>query len=187
MNSRNLLQCHIFQILKVTVPISKHSSSMVLMTKDVLFCSLFLQDASQEWTVCIFKRHFYFRLGFITRWPARRHQSSSDCVGSAFSPLFNFCLLCNFVHHHIIQVSVFIFYFLFFIFYFYCSLRRCQHCGVSENNTPAMRRGPTGPRTLCNACGLMWANKVCCKKMFCLKVYDSQLSLFSLYFVNEQS
>lgn len=42
----------------------------------------------------------------------------------------------------------------------YCSLRRCQHCGVSENNTPAMRRGPAGPRTLCNACGLMWANKV---------------------------
>ncbi|KAH7524784.1 hypothetical protein FEM48_Zijuj06G0155900 [Ziziphus jujuba var. spinosa] len=40
-------------------------------------------------------------------------------------------------------------------------LRKCQHCGVSENNTPAMRRGPAGPRTLCNACGLMWANKVC--------------------------
>lgn len=38
-------------------------------------------------------------------------------------------------------------------------LRRCQHCGVSESNTPAMRRGPAGPRTLCNACGLMWANK----------------------------
>ncbi|KAG8654889.1 GATA transcription factor 24 isoform X2 [Manihot esculenta] len=39
------------------------------------------------------------------------------------------------------------------------AVRRCQHCGVSENNTPAMRRGPAGPRTLCNACGLMWANK----------------------------
>lgn len=38
-------------------------------------------------------------------------------------------------------------------------LHRCQHCGVSENDTPAMRRGPDGPRTLCNACGLMWANK----------------------------
>ncbi|KAJ8762479.1 hypothetical protein K2173_007918 [Erythroxylum novogranatense] len=36
---------------------------------------------------------------------------------------------------------------------------RCHHCGVSESNTPAMRRGPAGPRTLCNACGLMWANK----------------------------
>ncbi|KAE9587090.1 putative transcription factor TIFY family [Lupinus albus] len=35
----------------------------------------------------------------------------------------------------------------------------CHHCSVSENNTPAMRRGPGGPRTLCNACGLMWANK----------------------------
>ncbi|KAH6767018.1 ZIM-like 1 [Perilla frutescens var. hirtella] len=38
-------------------------------------------------------------------------------------------------------------------------LRRCQNCGVSETSTPAMRRGPAGPRTLCNACGLMWANK----------------------------
>ncbi|KAK9287394.1 hypothetical protein L1049_015812 [Liquidambar formosana] len=37
--------------------------------------------------------------------------------------------------------------------------RRCQHCGTSENSTPAMRRGPAGPRSLCNACGLMWANK----------------------------
>lgn len=38
-------------------------------------------------------------------------------------------------------------------------IRKCQHCGVCENDTPAMRRGPDGPRTLCNACGLMWANK----------------------------
>ncbi|XP_060167959.1 GATA transcription factor 17-like isoform X4 [Lycium barbarum] len=38
-------------------------------------------------------------------------------------------------------------------------LRRCHHCGTSESETPAMRRGPSGPRTLCNACGLMWANK----------------------------
>lgn len=45
-------------------------------------------------------------------------------------------------------------------FGWYFSARRCQHCGVSENATPAMRRGPAGPRTLCNACGLMWANKV---------------------------
>ncbi|KAL9238494.1 hypothetical protein vseg_012908 [Gypsophila vaccaria] len=37
--------------------------------------------------------------------------------------------------------------------------RNCQHCGISEKSTPAMRRGPDGPRTLCNACGLMWANK----------------------------
>lgn len=44
--------------------------------------------------------------------------------------------------------------------FFMSSRRRCQHCGVSEKNTPAMRRGPAGPRTLCNACGLMWANKV---------------------------
>ncbi|XP_049409689.1 GATA transcription factor 19-like isoform X4 [Solanum stenotomum] len=39
------------------------------------------------------------------------------------------------------------------------TLRRCHHCGTNESETPAMRRGPLGPRTLCNACGLMWANK----------------------------
>ncbi|XP_048492323.1 GATA transcription factor 19 isoform X2 [Beta vulgaris subsp. vulgaris] len=39
------------------------------------------------------------------------------------------------------------------------SPRSCQNCGTSEKSTPAMRRGPSGPRTLCNACGLMWANK----------------------------
>eukprot|EP00249_Psilotum_nudum_P023267 c28811_g1_i3 orf=875-1957(+) len=35
----------------------------------------------------------------------------------------------------------------------------CLHCGIGERSTPMMRRGPAGPRTLCNACGLMWANK----------------------------
>ncbi|XP_008775860.2 GATA transcription factor 19-like [Phoenix dactylifera] len=37
--------------------------------------------------------------------------------------------------------------------------KNCQNCGISEKMTPAMRRGPAGPRSLCNACGLMWANK----------------------------
>lgn len=35
----------------------------------------------------------------------------------------------------------------------------CVHCGTGERSTPMMRRGPQGPRSLCNACGLMWANK----------------------------
>lgn len=35
----------------------------------------------------------------------------------------------------------------------------CLHCGTAEHSTPMMRRGPHGLRTLCNACGLMWANK----------------------------
>ncbi|XP_074564311.1 GATA transcription factor 24-like isoform X1 [Curcuma longa] len=35
----------------------------------------------------------------------------------------------------------------------------CHHCGISAQSTPMMRRGPDGPRTLCNACGLVWANK----------------------------
>ncbi|KAJ8548161.1 hypothetical protein K7X08_021397 [Anisodus acutangulus] len=36
---------------------------------------------------------------------------------------------------------------------------RCGHCGISSKSTPMMRRGPAGPRSLCNACGLTWANK----------------------------
>ncbi|RRT53640.1 hypothetical protein B296_00049725 [Ensete ventricosum] len=36
---------------------------------------------------------------------------------------------------------------------------RCLHCGINAKSTPMMRRGPDGPRTLCNACGLVWANK----------------------------
>lgn len=39
-------------------------------------------------------------------------------------------------------------------------LFRCTHCGISSKSTPMMRRGPSGPRSLCNACGLFWANKV---------------------------
>ncbi|KAM3345049.1 GATA transcription factor 1 [Capsicum galapagoense] len=32
--------------------------------------------------------------------------------------------------------------------------RRCQHCGVDK--TPQWRGGPTGPKTLCNACGVRY-------------------------------
>ncbi|XP_062025570.1 GATA transcription factor 25 [Rosa rugosa] len=35
----------------------------------------------------------------------------------------------------------------------------CTHCGTSSKCTPMMRRGPSGPRSLCNACGLFWANR----------------------------
>eukprot|EP00005_Dracoamoeba_jomungandri_P002056 CAMPEP_0174252588 /NCGR_PEP_ID=MMETSP0439-20130205/1991_1 /TAXON_ID=0 /ORGANISM="Stereomyxa ramosa, Strain Chinc5" /LENGTH=587 /DNA_ID=CAMNT_0015333145 /DNA_START=62 /DNA_END=1825 /DNA_ORIENTATION=+ len=34
----------------------------------------------------------------------------------------------------------------------------CFHCGVVE--TPEWRRGPAGPRTLCNACGLQYAKRL---------------------------
>lgn len=44
----------------------------------------------------------------------------------------------------------------------------CRHCGINEKSTPMMRRGPEGPRTLCNACGLMWANKVNINKTYYL-------------------
>ncbi|GHP11747.1 hypothetical protein PPROV_001047500 [Pycnococcus provasolii] len=36
---------------------------------------------------------------------------------------------------------------------------RCLHCATPASLTPMMRRGPTGPRTLCNACGLFWKAK----------------------------
>ncbi|XP_061371738.1 GATA transcription factor 25-like [Gastrolobium bilobum] len=35
----------------------------------------------------------------------------------------------------------------------------CTHCGISSKSTPMMRRGPCGPRSLCNACGLFWATR----------------------------
>ncbi|KAK6136625.1 hypothetical protein DH2020_029658 [Rehmannia glutinosa] len=35
----------------------------------------------------------------------------------------------------------------------------CAHCGISSNDTPMMRRGPNGPKSLCNACGLHWSIK----------------------------
>ncbi|KAI9594469.1 hypothetical protein BDF19DRAFT_444922 [Syncephalis fuscata] len=33
---------------------------------------------------------------------------------------------------------------------------RCLHCGAPGASTPVVRRGPEGPKTLCNACGLSW-------------------------------
>ncbi|KAL1554458.1 GATA transcription factor 25-like [Salvia divinorum] len=32
----------------------------------------------------------------------------------------------------------------------------CDNCGVESSDTPLMRKGPNGPKTLCNACGLYW-------------------------------
>ncbi|WOL12455.1 protein FAR1-RELATED SEQUENCE 5-like isoform X1 [Canna indica] len=37
---------------------------------------------------------------------------------------------------------------------------RCLRCGISANATPHMRRGPEGPRTLCNACGIAWTKSL---------------------------
>merc|ERR1711998_709759 len=34
-------------------------------------------------------------------------------------------------------------------------LIQCEHCG--STNTPLWRSGPSGPKSLCNACGLRWA------------------------------
>jgi GATA zinc finger len=34
---------------------------------------------------------------------------------------------------------------------------RCMRCSISAKNTPMMRKGPDGCRSMCNACGLRWA------------------------------
>ncbi|ORY06275.1 SNF5-domain-containing protein [Basidiobolus meristosporus CBS 931.73] len=36
---------------------------------------------------------------------------------------------------------------------------RCLHCGIEGRNTPLVRRGPDGSKTLCNACGLAWQTR----------------------------
>lgn len=59
-------------------------------------------------------------------------------------------------------------------------LFRCTHCGISSKSTPMMRRGPSGPRSLCNACGLFWANKVGVWIFFFVFFY--LIFIFTLYF-----
>ncbi|KAJ3207986.1 blue light receptor [Dinochytrium kinnereticum] len=36
--------------------------------------------------------------------------------------------------------------------------KKCEHCHTFES--PEWRRGPTGPKTLCNACGLRYARNI---------------------------
>ncbi|KAK9712003.1 Chromatin structure remodeling complex protein sfh1 [Basidiobolus ranarum] len=36
---------------------------------------------------------------------------------------------------------------------------QCLHCGIDGKNTPLVRRGPDGSKTLCNACGLAWQTR----------------------------
>ncbi|KAL1222513.1 GATA transcription factor 25 [Cardamine amara subsp. amara] len=52
----------------------------------------------------------------------------------------------------------------------------CTHCGISSQCTPMMRRGPSGPRTLCNACGLFWANRGTLRDLF-KKTEENQLAI----------
>ena len=44
----------------------------------------------------------------------------------------------------------------------------CLGCGAT--GTPEWRRGPMGPRTLCNACGLVFAKLVCRVRLALLRV-----------------
>ncbi|KAJ6835437.1 GATA transcription factor 18-like isoform X1 [Iris pallida] len=57
----------------------------------------------------------------------------------------------------------------------------CQNCGIREKLTPAMRRGPAGPRSLCNACGLMWASKDLCSS----KMIGNAKAHGGLYYLSE--
>lgn len=56
---------------------------------------------------------------------------------------------------------------------------RCINCGVDAKETPLMRKGPNGSKTLCNACGLSWANK---GKMRIIGNIWSDFSLSLLFF-----
>lgn len=47
-----------------------------------------------------------------------------------------------------------------------------------------MRRGPAGPRTLCNACGLMWANKVDLVVLIRLFCSPSHATMVAFWFNN---
>ncbi|XVF51397.1 hypothetical protein PTKIN_Ptkin04bG0182100 [Pterospermum kingtungense] len=55
----------------------------------------------------------------------------------------------------------------------------CTHCGISSKFTPMMRRGPSSLRSLCNACGLFWANKVGVSAV----IDNSQLFPLSLFLI----
>ncbi|KAK4271171.1 hypothetical protein QN277_019903 [Acacia crassicarpa] len=41
-----------------------------------------------------------------------------------------------------------------------CDLRICTNYKCRTRNTPMWRRGPLGPKTLCNACGIQYKKQV---------------------------
>jgi PAS domain S-box-containing protein len=46
----------------------------------------------------------------------------------------------------------------------------CTDCGTLDS--PEWRKGPNGPKTLCNACGLRWAKREKRKKRVCMPAFD---------------
>ncbi|KAJ4830316.1 hypothetical protein Tsubulata_011292 [Turnera subulata] len=56
----------------------------------------------------------------------------------------------------------------------------CTHCGIDSRSTPMMRRGPSGPRSLCNACGLFWANRVGVSMFVCSRFCNYVLLIQTL-------
>ena len=106
----------------------------------------------------IFKNNWSFRS--FDRW-----DSLSFCSSHHLSPSFFFhgCVayICFLIGLMLLWFTFNYDFCLFFtIVRWSVYLSRCTHCGISSKSTPMMRRGPSGPRSLCNACGLFWANRV---------------------------
>lgn len=54
---------------------------------------------------------------------------------------------------------------------------------ISKDETPMMRRGPNGPGTLCNPCGLKWSHTVNFSTYICPVI--SYLSLSNLLYLGK--
>lgn len=53
--------------------------------------------------------------------------------------------------------------------------RRCDQCGTED--TPEWRKGPKGPKTLCNACGLQYSKRVRLEEQAQKPLRDHKISL----------
>lgn len=163
-----------------------------------MFC-LTCQDAEKERPVYIFKIYFWwcwiiiFRLQYNGR-PRRtgnyvsikiRHISIHTPHHITFLLAFILSVFGHLVCLHKLSFSHFCWTsVLRYILIFGAAMSRCKHCGISSKSTPMMRRGPAGPRTLCNACGLKWANKVCAIYSICLLSFEKALQHYTWFILS---